>query len=409
MITRRATLRSLTTLLLTAACTSFLFSCGGGGGEGGSSTQAGGGDTLKIGSLQSTTGDTSTFGLSSNKGIDLAAGEQNAKGGVLGKKIQMVLADDQSQASQVRQAVLKLIEQDHVVAILGEVASGRTAAAAPDCQRNKIPLLSPASTRNDITDLGDYIFRSCYTDALQGKWVADYASQNLHLTRAALFTDSQNPYSVGLSKVIKAEFTKAGGTIVVDENYASGNQDFQSQLTNIRAGNPQIVFLPGYYTEVVKILPQARKLGINVPFIGGDGWDSDVTLKQGGDAVNGCYFTNHYAPDDPNPRVQEFVAKFKQHYNGEVPDAMAVLGYDAANILFAAIERAGSTDGEKIRDAIGQTKDFPGVTGNITIGADRNATKPGVVLQIDGGKLKMVARVGENAAASAPASAPAAH
>jgi branched-chain amino acid transport system substrate-binding protein len=403
MITRRTSLRMLTAIVTTAACAS-LFSCGGGG-EGGSSTQAGGG-TVKIGSLQSTTGDTSTFGQSSNKGIQLAAEERNAKGGVLGKKIEMVLADDQSQASQVRQAVLKLIEQDHVCAILGEVASGRTAAAAPDCQRNKIPLLSPASTRNDITDLGDYVFRSCYTDALQGKWIADFAAGNLHLTKAALFTDSQNPYSVGLSKVIEEEFTKAGGTITSRENYASGNQDFQSQLTNIRAGNPQIVFLPGYYTEIVKILPQARKLGITVPFIGGDGWDSDVTLKQGGEAVNGCYFTNHYAPDDPNPRVQEFVKKFQQRYDNEVPDAMAVLGYDAANILFAAIDRAGSTDGEKIRDAIGQTKDFPGVTGNITIGADRNAVKPGVVLQIENGKLKMVARVGESGAA---ASAPAAH
>jgi branched-chain amino acid transport system substrate-binding protein len=401
MITRRTSLRMLAAIVTTAACAS-LFSCGGGG-EGAASTQGGGGDTVKIGSLQSTSGDTSTFGQSSNKGIQLAAEERNAKGGVLGRKIEMVLADDQSQASQVRQAVLKLIEQDRVCAILGEVASGRTAAAAPDCQRNKIPLLSPASTRNDITDLGDYIFRSCYTDALQGKWIADFAAHDLHLTKAALFTDSQNPYSVGLSKVIEEEFTKAGGTITSRENYASGNQDFQSQLTNIRAGNPQIVFLPGYYTEIVKILPQARKLGITAPFIGGDGWDSDVTLKQGGEAVNGCYFTNHYAPDDPNPRVQEFVKKFQQRYDNEVPDAMAVLGYDAANILFAAIDRAGSTDGEKIRDAIGQTKDFPGVTGNITIGPDRNAVKPGVVLQIENGKLKMVARVGENAAASAPA------
>ncbi|HVX86286.1 MAG TPA: ABC transporter substrate-binding protein [Phycisphaerae bacterium] len=406
-MTQRMTRRCLlaaTAATLTFASLGSLSSCG--GGDGGSTTQTGGGggsgDTIKIGSLQSTTGDTSTFGQSSNKGILLAAEEQNAQGGILGKKIDIVQADDQSQASQVRQAVLKLIEQDHVCAILGEVASGRTAAAAPDCQRNKIPLLSPASTRNDITDLGDYIFRSCFTDAQQGKWIADFAAQNLHLTRAAIFTDSQNPYSEGLSKVIDKEFTAAGGAIVIHENYAGGNQDFQSQLTNIRAADPQLVFLPGYYTDIVKILPQARKLGLNVPFIGGDGWDSDVTLKQGGDAVNGCYYTNHYAPDDPNPRVQAFVKKFQQKYDGETPDAMAVLGYDAANILFAAIQRADSTDGRDIREALAKTTNFPGVTGNITIDANRNAKKPGVVLEIDNGKLKMVARVGESAA-SAPA------
>jgi branched-chain amino acid transport system substrate-binding protein len=403
-MTRRYLLRAVAATLMIGSL-GMLASCGGGGGEGGT-TQAsgsGGGDTIKIGSLQSTSGDTSTFGTSSNKGINLAAEEQNAKGGILGKKIDMILADDQSQASQVRQAVLKLIEQDHVCAILGEVASGRTAAAAPDCQRNKIPLLSPASTRNDITDLGDYIFRSCYTDAQQGKWIADFAAQNLHLTKAAIFTDSQNPYSVGLSQVIEQEFPKVGGSILVKENYASGAQDFQSQLTNIRAANPQVVFLPGYYTEVVKILPQARKLGLNVPFVGGDGWDSPTTIPQGGDAVNGCYFSDHYAPDDPNPRVQAFVKKFQQKYDGETPDAMAVLGYDAANILFAAIEHANSTDGPKIRDALAQTSNFPGVTGNITIDANRNAQKPGVMLEIDNGKLKMVTRVGENpAAATAP-------
>ena len=353
--------------------------------------RSGDNNKIKVGSLQSMTGDTSTFGQSSNKGIMLATEERNKAGGLLGKQIDIIPADDQSQNAQVRQMVLKLIDQDHVCAILGEVASGRTAAAALDCQRNKVPLLSPASTRNDVTSLGDYIFRSCFTDALQGKWIADFAAKNLKVKRAALFTDVQNPYSVGLSDVIAAEFTKAGGTIVVKENYATGAQDFQSQLTNIRAANPEVVFLPGYYTEIVKILPQARKLGITAPFVGGDGWDSDDTIKQGGDAVNGCYYTNHYAPDDPDPRVQAFVKKFKARYDGEVPDAMAVLGYDAANILFAAIQRAGSTDGPKIRDALAQTKDFPGVTGNITIDPGRNAVKPGVVLEIAGGKLKMVA------------------
>jgi branched-chain amino acid transport system substrate-binding protein len=267
-----------------------------------------------------------------------------------------------------------------------------------------VPLLSPASTATSVTEQGDYIFRSCFVDDLQGKWMVEFVSQNLKLKRAALLVDSQTPYSVGLGKVIEEEFQKRGGTIVIRENYSAGQKDFQNQLTNIRAQNPEIVFLPGYYTEVVNILPQARKLGLTVPFIGGDGWDSDQTIKVGKEAVNGCYFTNHYSPDDPAPRVQDFVKKFKARFDGEEPDAMAVLAYDAANILFNAIDRAKSTDGPKIRDALAATKDFQGVTGNITIGADRNAIKPGVVLEIVDGKTKMVAHVGQEA--SAPATAP---
>ena len=375
-------------LAAVAACTLALSGCGGGAGEGGNAA-----DVIKIGSLQSLTGDTSTFGQSSQKGIALAAEECNAAGGVLGKRVQIVTVDDQSRSDLTPQAILKLIEQDHVVAVLGEVASGRTAAAEPEAQRHHVPLLSPASTRNDVTELGSYIFRSCFTDALQGKWIAEYAGKNLGLKKAALLVDVQNPYSVGLAQVIKEEYPKYGGQIVAEEHYASGGRDFRTQLTNIRAANPQIVFLPGYYTEIVNILPQARELGITVPFIGGDGWDSEQTVQIGGAAVNGCYFTNHYAPDDPDPRVQAFVAKFEKRYNGEVPDAMAVLGYDAADIMFDAIKRAGSTEGPKIRDALAETKDFPGVTGEITIGKDRNAIKPGVVLEIVDGKFKMVARM----------------
>jgi branched-chain amino acid transport system substrate-binding protein len=373
------------------------------GGCGGS----GEGDKIKVGSLQSLTGDTSTFGQSSEKGIKLATEERNKAGGVLDKQIEVITADDQSKAEQVPQAVLKLIQQDHVVAVLGEVASGRTAAAAPDAQRNKVPLLSPASTRNDVTELGDYIFRSCFTDDLQGKWMVEFAAQK-KFKKAALLVDVQNAYSVGLAKVIEAEFPRTGGAIVIRENYSGGQKDFQNQLTNIRAQNPDIVFLPGYYTEVVNILPQARKLGLTVPFIGGDGWDSDQTIKVGKEAVNGCYFTNHYSPDDPTPRVQDFVKKFKARFDGEEPDAMAVLAYDAANILFHAIDRAKSTDGPKIRDALAATKDFQGVTGNITIGPDRNAIKPGVVLEIVDGKTKMVAHVGQDSAdaAAAPATKP---
>jgi branched-chain amino acid transport system substrate-binding protein len=371
--------------VLTSLGVFLLNGCGGGGDD----------NKIKIGSLQSLSGDTSTFGQSSEKGITLAMEERNKAGGLLGKQIEVITADDQSKAELVPQAVLKLIQQDKVCAILGEVASGRTLAAAADAERNKIPLLSPASTATRVTQQGEYVFRSCFTDDQQGKWMVEFVAKNLKFKKAALLVDTQSPYSVGLGKVIEAEFPKYGGEIVIKENYSTGQKDFQNQLTNIRAQNPEIVFLPGYYTEIVNMLPQARKLGITCPFIGGDGWDSDQTIKVGKEAVNGCYFTNHYAPEDPDPKVQEFVKKFKARFNGETPDAMAVLAYDAANILFAAIDRAKSTDGPKIRDALSQTKDFDGVTGKITIGPDRNAIKPGVVLEIENGQLKLVAHMGK--------------
>jgi len=351
------------------------------------------GEPIKVGSLASMTGGTSTFGQSTDKGIRLAAEERNAAGGVLGRKIEVATADTESAAEKTPLAVLKLIEQDKVVAVLGEVASSRTIAAAPSCQKAKVPLLTPASTNPKVTKLGNYVFRSCFVDDLQGLWIAKFTANDLKFKRAVILTDAKNDYSTGLTKVLEREFPKLGGAIVGEESYQAGDSSFKTQLTNIKEKNPDIVFLPGYYTEVTSICRQARELGLTCPFIGGDGWDSDETLKNGGTAVEGCYFTNHYDASDPDTRVQDFVKKFKARYDGAVPDAMAVLGYDAANILFDALTRAKSTDGPALRDALAQTKDFPGVTGNITIGKDRNAIKPGVVLEIKNGKFTMVKRV----------------
>jgi len=350
------------------------------------------GDPIKIGSLASMTGGTATFGQSTDAGIRLATEERNKAGGVLGRPVEIVTADDESDTNKASLAVLKLLEQDKVVAVIGEVASSRSIAAAPSCQRAKIPLLSPASTNPRVTKLGTYIFRSCFVDDLQGLWIAKFTANDLKLKKAAILTDVKNDYSTGLTKVLETEFPKLGGEIIAKESYQAGDASFKSQLTNIKAMNPDIVFLPGYYTEVTQILKDARELGLNVPFIGGDGWDSDKTLTNGGKNVEGCYFTNHYDSSDPDPKVQDFVKRFKAKYNS-VPDAMAVLGYDGANIMFDAIERAKSTDGPAIRDALAETKDFPAVTGNITIGKDRNAVKPGVVLKIEDGKFKMVKRV----------------
>lgn len=349
--------------------------------------------TISVGSLNSMTGLNSTFGTSCDAGIRLAAEERNQAGGVLGKKIHIATADTESSPEKTLNAVSKLLNRDRVVAVLGEVASSRSIAAAPECQRASVPLLSPASTNPRVTQQGDYIFRACFTDDFQGLLIAQFTAQNLKLKRAAMLTDVKNDYSTGLTKVLEESFPKLGGTIVARAQYSAGEQNFKTQLTTLKESNPEIIFLPGYYTEIAMIVTQARELGITCPFIGGDGWDSEVTLKNGGAAVNGCYFTNHYAATDPNPKVQQFVEKFKQRYDGKVPDAMAVLGYDAANILCDAIARAGSTDGPKLRQAIGQTKEYPGVTGAITIGPDRNAVKPGVVMEIKDGKFVMVTRV----------------
>jgi branched-chain amino acid transport system substrate-binding protein len=389
MILRRTMLKIVAAVILTA--TASISGCGGGGGNSG--------NTIKIGSFQSITGATSTFGNSCDQGIRLAMEEKNKAGGLLGKQIEITTADTESDAGKAKNAILKLLDQDQVIAVLGEVASSRSMVAAPACQGKKIPMLSPASTNPGVTQYGDYIFRACFIDTDQGAWIAQFAMEKLKLKRAALLINQEEDYSKGLAKAIQDEYAKGGGTILRTENYrGKADNDFSAPLTAIKETNPEIIFLPGYYGEVPSIVRKARELGITCPFIGGDGWESDTLIPQGGKAIEGCYFTTHSDSSDPDPRVQKFVAAYKAKY-GRIPDAMAVLGYDAANIMFKAIEAAGATDGQKIRDALAKTKEFPGVSGNITINDKRNAVKPGVVMEIKDGKLTMNSRIGEKPAA----------
>jgi branched-chain amino acid transport system substrate-binding protein len=343
-----------------------------------------------VGVYLSFTGSTATFGESTFKGIQLATEEINAQGGINGRKVVLYQEDDRSDAQEARSAVTKLIQRDHVVAVLGEVASSRSLAAAPICQESKIPMISPSSTNPQVTQVGDYIFRVCFIDPFQGAVMAKFAAETLRVKRVAVLTDVKNDYSVGLAQYFKETFTQLGGQIVAEKSYSEGDPDFRAQLTAIKAANPEAIFVPGYYSEVGTIARQARELGIRVPFLGGDGWDSPKLIEGAGNALEGSYFSNHYSHESTDPAVQGFVRKFKQRYNGQVPDALAALGYDAANILFDAIQRAGSTDPSKIRDALAQTKDFPGVTGKITIDSDRNAVKPAVILQVRGKEFKYV-------------------
>jgi branched-chain amino acid transport system substrate-binding protein len=349
-------------------------------------------DEIVIGEYASLTGGSASFGQSSHKGTALAIDEINAAGGVLGKKLKLVTEDDQSQAGQPATIVRKLIAQDKAVAVLGEVASSKSLEAAPICQQNKIPMISPASTNPKVTEVGDYIFRVCFIDPFQGTVMSKFA-QSKGWKNIAVLTDVKQDYSVGLAEFFIKDFKASGGQIVKEQKYSTGDKDFKPQLTSIKAANPDAIFVPGYYAEVSLIAKQARLLGIKAPLLGGDGWVGDSLLKVAGNSLDGSFFSCHFSSDDKSPVVQGFVEKFKAKHNGETPDDMAALGYDSAMILADAIKRAGTTEPEKLRAAIAETKDHQGITGKITLDAQRNANKPAVILTIGNGGFQFVETV----------------
>jgi branched-chain amino acid transport system substrate-binding protein len=372
-------------LLLLGACgilLTGLTSCGGGGGN-----------TILVGEFASLTGKEATFGISSHEGTQLAIEELNAAGGMLGKKFELKTEDDQSKAGEPANVVNKLISKDGVIAILGEVASSRSLEAAPICQQNNIPMISPASTNPKVTETGDYIFRVCFIDPFQGTVMANFATHTLKAKKVAVFTDVKSDYSKGLAKFFKEGFIKAGGEIVAELDFNGGDKDFKGQLTAIKSAAPDGIFLPGYYTDVALICIQAKQLGLNVPLFGGDGWESDTLVKIGGDAVEGHYFSTHYASDAASPKVAAFVEAYKKRYNGKSPDAMAALGYDSVMFLADGIKRAATTEGPKLRDALASTKEFDAVTGKMTMNAQRDAVKSAVILQVKGGAFKFVETV----------------
>lgn len=370
----------------------------------------GAGDKVRIGVFMSLTGSTANFGISSVNGIKLAADEINAAGGINGKQVELLVQDDRSDASEAATIVTKFVTQDQVHAVLGEVASSRSIAAAPIAQNAKIPMLTPSSTNPEVTKKGDFIFRSCFIDPVQGAAIAQFAAKSLNAKTAAIMVDRKNDYSTGLEKVIKETFERMGGKITLVQSYQEGDQDFNAQLTSLKGTNPEVIFVPGYYNDVGLIAKQARDKGITVPLIGGDGWDSEQLYAIGGTALNGSYFTNHYSPYDTDAKVQKFVNDYKARY-GSLPDALAATAYDAARIMFDAIKRSKSLSGTDIRDALAATKDFPGVTGTVTFNENRDAVKPIVMIEIqNGGTYAVKERVtveGATAVNSAPASAPA--
>jgi branched-chain amino acid transport system substrate-binding protein len=344
------------------------------------------GDIL-VGEYSSLTGLQGTFGTSTHNGIIMAADEVNAAGGINGRKVKILTEDDQSKPEEAATAVSKLISQNSVVAVLGEVASSASLAAAPICQSNKVPMITPSSTNPEVTKKGDYIFRMCFTDDYQGPSMADYTAKQLGVKTAAILTDVKNDYSVYLGRDFDRRFTEDGGKIVAKASYSNGDSDFRSQLTSIKPSNPQILWVPGYYGDVGQIAQQARDLGITAPLVGGDGWVSPKLIEIGGKALEGCYYANHYSYDDPSPVVHNFVEKYKQRF-GSNPDAMAALAYDAMHVLADSMKRAKKLDGPTLRDAIASTKGYKGVTGTITLGPDRNPIGKRIVIeQIKNGQL----------------------
>ncbi len=351
------------------------------------------GSTIRIGEFASLTGKEAAFGQSSHKGTQLAIDEINAAGGLLGKQIEFIYEDNRSTPGESATIAKKLITRDKVVALLGEVASGRSLEAAPIAQSNGIPMISPSSTNPKVTETGDYIFRVCFTDPFQGKLLAEFARKSLKAGKAAVFSDVSAPYSMGLAQYFREPFAASGGQIVSEQKYTGGDKDFKAQLTAIKATRPDVIFVPGYYTDAGLIVAQARQLGITVPLFGGDGWEAPELLQIAGSALEGTYYSTHFSAENSDPKVQQFVAAFRAKYNGETPDAMAALGYDSAMVLADAIRRAGTTEGAKLRDAIAATSGYQGVTGKTTLDAARNATKPAVVITVRDGQFKYLETV----------------
>jgi branched-chain amino acid transport system substrate-binding protein len=347
---------------------------------------------IRIGHFGSMTGSEATFGMSTDEGIRLAIDEVNAAGGIKGKQVKLITMDNQGKAEEAASVVTRLIEQEKVVALLGEVASSRSLAAAPIAQSKQIPMLTPSSTNPKVTQVGNYIFRACFIDPFQGSVMAKFTAENLKLKKVAIFRDVKSDYSVGLADFYIAKFKELGGEILLDASYSSGDVDFKAQLTQIKSKKPDAIFIPGYYTEVGLIARQARELGIKAILMGGDGWDSPKLSEIGKDAVEGGYFSNHYSTESKDPAAVEFMSKFKAKYN-KSPDGLSSVAYDATKMLLQAMQNTNEVTASAVRDQLALIKEFVGATGKISIDENRNAVKSAVVVQVKGAENKFVTTI----------------
>jgi branched-chain amino acid transport system substrate-binding protein len=348
---------------------------------------------IKIGQYGAFSGKEAAFGVSARKGVILAFEEANAAGGVLGRQVELIAEDNQSKAGESATIARKFVSRDKVVAVLGGNVSVNSLEAAPILQNAKVPMIAISSTNPRVTEMGNHIFRVCFIDPFQGAVLAKFARNTLHAQRAAIITSISNPYSVGISKVFRERFTAAGGVITAEQKHSEGDKDFRAQLTAIKAAGVDCIFHSSNYTEGALICIQARQLGLDVPIFGGDAWEAPQLIEIGGKAVEGTYYSTHGSPESTAAEVRNFVEKFRARWDGETPDSIAALGYDAAGMLFAALKRAGTTDSAALRDALATTRDFPGVTGRITIDPQRNASKSAVIIAVKDGKFVYVETV----------------
>ncbi|MCL5780685.1 MAG: ABC transporter substrate-binding protein [Firmicutes bacterium] len=347
---------------------------------------------IVIGGNFELSGNVATFGSAAANGAQLYFDEVNAAGGVLNKKIKFVNLDNKSDATEAANVATRLITQDKVVAILGATTSGNTLGFIQVATDNKIPVVSSSATNPDVTvdpntkQVREYIFRACFIDPFQGTVMANFALKDLQAKTAVIYVDNNSPYSKGLAQFFKESFTKQGGKIVGEEAFVPEDQDFKATLTKIKGMNPDIVYCPGYYEQVGKIVKQAREVGITVPFLGGDGWDSPkLTEIAGPQALNNTFFSNHYSSEQDDPNVKAFVEKYKTKF-GQVPDSMAALGYDAAILIVDAIKRSGDGSPEKIKEALKATKDVQAVTGKLSLDENHNPVKGAAILEMKDGK-----------------------
>lgn len=355
------------------------------------SSKAGDSNTIRVGVNYELTGNNATYGTNLNDGLQMAIEEINQQGGVLGKKIESVILDNKSDATESANVSTRLATRENVIALLGPATSGATKAAIPAAMDNKIPLISASATADDVTlnadgSVKEYVFKTCFNDSFQGVMMAQFGYNELGLKKASVLADTTSDYAQGLSKAFQETFTELGGEVLSVEAYAAGDTDFRAVLTNLKGKNPEFLYVPGYYEEVGLIIRQARELGLDVPILGGDGYESPKLLELAGkDALNQVYYSSHYSPMDDSEIVAAFKEKFRAKFNKE-PDAFNALGYDLGYLLADALERAGETDSEKLKVALQETEGFVGVTGTLTIDQFHNPVKSVTIIEVKDGK-----------------------
>ena len=365
------------------------------GGAGGDSAA----ETIKIGINYELSGEVAAYGATAKDAIMLAFEEINAAGGVDGKMIEPIVLDNKSDATEALSVATKLITQEKVVAHLGPATTGATLNVVPVVTEYKIPLITNSATNPDVTvdpqskETREYVFRTCFIDPPQAVVGAEFAVNELGKKKVAVYYDNTNDYSKGLYQVFKENITKLGGQVVAEEGYVESDQEFRPTLTKFKQAGAELIYIPGYYEKVAKIVSQAREVGIDVPFLGADGWDSpDLVAVAGPEALNNTFFTNHYSPQDPSEKVQSFVNAYKAKYD-KVPPSFSATAYDAAYLLADAIKRAGSTDPVAITKALAETKDFDGITGKFSFDEQHNPVKEISVIEMKDGEQTLKTKI----------------